>query len=170
MFERARRPVLGLTVLVAAVVLGGCGEQPAGQASAAATVTVTATVTAGPSGTVASAMAPTQPKRPLSQADTRACDAAHTTMLEMAAATAKWSPQTDPFSPVMSTQIRSFSEDLGDAGRQAAAGLRSDVQANATALKALADAMAGSDKAKVFDAIGETQIAYGELKRFCSFE
>ena len=139
--------VSSLSLAVAAVMLAGCGHS--------------ANVSAG-------AAAPGKDTGPVGAADIRACSGVQAIIGHLSAGTARWSPNLAPFDKAIASQIRLQSQNLARQAPQAQdRHLRAVVQSNAGAFSAMADAMAGKDRAKVDRSIAATRVAYRELKKVC---
>ncbi len=101
--------------------------------------------------------------------DALACDAVGTTISRLTAATAKWSPQTQPFDPQAETEILHFANDLAVEGDQATSeGVQAAVHASALAFADLSTAMSHHDRAMFDTAISRTKVEYAALKQVCS--
>ncbi|MEP6815437.1 MAG: hypothetical protein ABI873_07810 [Marmoricola sp.] len=172
MFDDKGRSMTRVRAAIATgVLIATCGTSltACGQASSNASATTTVTVTANPTRGASGHQAKPATVKPTAVGDLRACDAMQTVMARMTTAAAGWRPATKPFDQRLARKIRLLSQDMASAERQTATPrVRLGVHLNTVAFTSLAQAMSGSKKATVYDAVGKTQVAYGELKSVCA--
>ena len=101
--------------------------------------------------------------------DVRACLGAEAVLGHVAAGTARWSPERQPFSKPMATRIRLSSTQLAHEGRQARTSrIRSAVRGMARSFGSLSAAMGRRDRGEVDAAMHQTRVSYQVLKKTCS--
>ena len=89
-------------------------------------------------------------------------------MAKMTRAAAGWVPTDRPFDLNVGTRIRLLAQDMAVDERKATTpSVRAGVHQSTEAFTGLARAMAGKNKTKVFNAIGQTRVAYSKLKLVC---
>jgi hypothetical protein len=159
MAHSQRKLMSTLSLGVAAVMLSGCGHGTAAVASR--DTTTHPTQAAGVGGEVTPVLTP----------DIRACAEVQAVIGHLTVDTVRWSPNLDPFDKAISTQIRLLSQDLAKQAPHAQTQhIRTVVNSNAQAFRAVADAMGGKSSDKVSRAIYATRVAYRDLKKACSLK
>lgn len=162
-----RVPRCLIAVAVGSVVLAGCGHQGsagaatgAGRASASPTAAV-----AGQSDLVTG---PSSAPQGTSSVVDPVCDSVETMFAKMAAQSARWSPEVQPFDQFMAAQIRNLALHLAAEQRNAHNHeVRAEIKHNMDALDRLAKAMGGHDRDKVLAAVQAMKTAYAPLRGVC---
>jgi hypothetical protein len=97
------------------------------------------------------------------------CDGIETLFAHMQAQAAGWSPQQNPFDPIMASRTRKLAQDLVAPQRSAqSTAVFSETKATVEALYALANAIAAKkDPAAVTKAVTQTRLAYADLRTSC---
>jgi hypothetical protein len=144
-----------ITLALTAVAVTGCSQTPQSAPSAA-------TVSASPQTAA-------QPRPP--SGDVRACLGAEAVLGHVAAGTARWSPERQPFAGPMASRIRLSSAQLAGQGPQArSARVRAAVAGMARSFRSLSAAMDQRDRGAVDAAMRRTRASYRVLKTTCSLD
>jgi hypothetical protein len=105
----------------------------------------------------------------VSSAGGPACAGAQKVFDKMAVVSAAWSPQRHPFDSVTARKTRALGQRLATlAPTSQAPRVRTQVRATAMSLEAISTAMDSRRRARVYDALGKAQLAYGRLQVACS--
>jgi hypothetical protein len=103
--------------------------------------------------------------------DVRACLGAQAVLGHVAAGTARWSPERQPFDTAMASRIRLSSDQLAGQGPQARSPqVRAAVSALARSFRSLSVAMSSRHRREVQAAMHRTQMSYRVLKTTCSLD
>ena len=151
MSARDRRTLALVSLALVASATAGCSQAPAHTAAA-------------PSPAASSPAGP--PSR-----DTRACLGAQALLGHVAADTARWSPQRQPFDKTMAERIRLSSADLAKQAPQAGSTkVRTAIDGIAESFRSLAAAMGKRDRGLVNTAMTRTRASYKALKSTCTLD
>jgi hypothetical protein len=154
MTARHRRTIALVSLALTATATAGCGHASnAAQSNAAA------------------ASAQTSPHPRQITPDIRACLGAQAVLGHVAAGTARWSPERQPFAKAMASRIRLSSDQLASQGPQAQSPrVRAAVSDVARSFRSLSVAMDSRNRRKVNAAMLQTRSSYKVLKATCSLD
>jgi hypothetical protein len=154
MTARHRRTIALISLALAATATTGCGQgSNASHSNAAA------------------ASAQTSPHPRQVTPDVRACLGAQGVLGHVAASTARWSPQRQPFAKAMADEIRLSSDQLASQGPQARSPrVRAAVAGLARSFRSLSVAMERRDRRQVNATMNQTRVTYKTLKATCSLD
>lgn len=153
MARRKHTMMSALSVGVATVMLAGCG----GGAGASGGASTHPSQAASPQARISHRLS----------VDERACAGVQAVIGHLAADTAHWSPQLDPFDKTVSRRIRLRSAELDKQAPRAGVPVQRAVHATARAFTKVAQAMRSRNRPTLTRAIGGSRTAYRELKRAC---
>jgi hypothetical protein len=157
MSARDRRTVALVSLALAASVSAGCSQSPNASPS--------------PAARDAAASAQASPEPPRITGDTRACLGVQGVLGHVAAGTARWSPQRQPFDRAVASRIRLSSDQLASQGAQAQTPrVRAAVRGIAQSFRSLSVAMVARDRREVSTAMAETRTSYKALKSTCALD
>lgn len=151
MTARHRRTIALISLALAASATTGCGQAPNTRTTAA------------------SAQVSPHPRQ--YTGDVRACLGAQAVLGHVAASTARWSPERQPFANAMAERIRLSSDQLASQGPQARSlRIRAAVSGVARSFRSLSVAMGRHNRRQVNAAMHETRASYHVLKTTCSLD
>lgn len=154
MTVRHRKTIALLSLALAATATSGCGQAPNASHDKAA---------------AASAQHSPHPRQVTP--DLRACLGAQAVLGHVAASTARWSPQRQPFAKAMADEIRLSSDQLASQGPQARSPrVRAAVAGLARSFRSLSVAMERRDRRNVNATMHQTRVTYKTLKATCSLD
>jgi hypothetical protein len=154
MSARDRRTIALVSLALAASASAGCSQTPNASPSPAA-----------------AASAEASPEPPRITGDTRACLGVQGVLGHVAAGTARWSPQRQPFDRTIAGRIRLSSDQIASQGSQAQSPrVRAAVSGIARSFRSLSVAMVARDRHEVSTAMARTRTSYKALKSTCALD